>query len=104
MKSFVTLALLSTFVAGCSPREHTPSRQRTATDLSLITTNMTLQQVIDRVGMYDRVRGSGISYYEYAFAGGSAVLVCPDLSLAAKTNPSITITFYRSTNEIPLSP
>lgn len=65
---------------------------------------MTLQEIIDRVGRYDRVRGSGIAYYEYDFSDGSAVLVCPDVSSTAKTNPTVAITFYQSTNDIHLYP
>jgi hypothetical protein len=101
MRNFITLFLLSTFASGCSPRQSPP--QRTATDFRLITTNMTLQQVTDRFGMYDRVRGSGTSYYEYDLADGSAVLVSPEWPFKP-TNRIQAVTFFRSTNEIILYP
>src|SRR5215203_2414137 len=43
-----------------------------------ITKDTTLRQVVERVGRWDRVRGSGVLYYEFALPDGSAVLVHPE--------------------------
>jgi hypothetical protein len=108
--SFILAVVVSGFVVGCSPHEQAVSEAGSIStngipaQFAFITTNTTLQEVVDRVGKYDRVRGSGISYYEYDLPDGSAVLVCPDVSLAAKAHPSISVTFYRSTNDIHLYP
>lgn len=102
IKTLATLMLLSLLAVGCDSH-YTPPK-RTVAEFHLLTTNMTLRQIIDRVGIYDRVRGSGIVDYEYDFPDGSAVLVCPDLSSAAKANPTVSITFYHSTNDIHLYP
>ncbi len=107
---FILAVLVSVLVAGCRPHEQAVSEVGSIstngipTQFAFITTNMTLQEVVDRIGKYDRVRGSGISYYEYDFVNGSAMLVCPDVSLAAKDHPRVSITFYRSTNDIHLYP
>jgi hypothetical protein len=69
---------------------------------SCITTNMTLRQVTDRLGNYSRERGSGILYYEYDLADGSAVLIHADG--LDPTNKVLTVGFLHSTNEIPLWP
>jgi len=76
---------------------------RTAANFRSVTTNMTLQQVMDGFGMYDRVRGSGISRYEYDFADGSAMLLSPEWPFSP-TNRIMAVTFYQSTNEIKLYP
>ena len=86
------------------PRVQKSPQSRTAADFTQLPRNLTLEQVIDRVGIFDRVRGSGIWYFEYDFPDGSAVLVCPDWSRAGRTNPTISVGFYRSTNEIKLPP
>ena len=65
----IAVACLSALIMGCTARKHSVD------EFDFITTNTTLQQVIDRVGHFDRVRGSGISYYQWDLAGGSAVLV-----------------------------
>jgi hypothetical protein len=101
MKISITLFLLGALAVGCGSRQG--SSPRTAADFHLITTNMTLQQVTDRFGMYDRVRGSGISYYEYDLSDGSAVLVSPEWPFRP-TNRIQAVTFFRSTNEITLHP
>ena len=68
-----------------------------------ITTNTTLQQVVGKLGKYDRVRGSGIQYYEYDLSGGSAVLILTD-SPFRLTNNVRSVIFFKSTNEIYLNP
>ena len=45
---------------------------------SFITTNTTLQEVVDRVGKYDRISGSGIQMFEYDLGDGSKVVLWPD--------------------------
>jgi hypothetical protein len=108
--SFILAVVVSGLFAGCHPHKQAGSEadyiltNGIPAKFAFITTNTTLQEVVDRVGKYDRVRGSGISYYEYDLPDGSAVLVCPDVSLAAKAHPSIGVTFYRSTNDIHLYP
>ena len=68
-----------------------------------ITTNTTLQQVVDKVGKYDRVRGSGITHYEYDLAGGSAVLISTDWPFTL-TNKVRGVRYFQSTNDIHLYP
>jgi hypothetical protein len=70
---------------------------------TFITTNTTLQQVMDKMGKYDRVRGSGISYYEYDLQNGSAVLISPEWPFSP-TNKIRGVTFYQNTNAITLYP
>ena len=43
-----------------------------------ISRDTTLQQVVDRIGPYTRVRGSGIQAFEYDLSDGSAVLLFPE--------------------------
>jgi hypothetical protein len=64
---------------------------------------MTLQQVIDRFGRYDRERGSGVLYYEYDFPDGSVVLLATTPPFTA-TSRIRGVTFYSSTNAINLYP
>jgi hypothetical protein len=111
MRILITFLLLTALGTGCSQRQATPAQSsstssplsRTAAGFRTITTNMTLQQVTDRFGMYDRVRGSGISYYEYDFPDGSVVLLSPEWPFRP-TNRIQAVTFYNSTNEITLYP
>jgi len=70
---------------------------------AFITTNTTLQQVIDKVGMYDRERGSGIARYEYDLPDGSAVLISPEWPFTP-TNKIEGIAFFHRKNEIKLYP
>jgi hypothetical protein len=92
---FLSFVLLSTILIGC--RRH----KQSASDFAFITTNMTLQEVVSRVGKYDRVRGSGITHFEYDFPDGSALLISPEWPFEM-TNKIRWIKFYRSTNEIGL--
>jgi hypothetical protein len=68
-----------------------------------ITKDTTLQQVVDRVGHWDRVRGSGILYYEFDLADGSAVIVSPEWPFRLE-NKIQSVTAHRSTNDITLAP
>jgi len=107
--SFIFVVATSLLFAGCSKREQAisvtvswPTNDLPA-QFMFITPNTTLQQVIDRVGKYDRVRGSGISFYEYDLSDGSAVLIRPEWPFEP-TNKIRGVTFFRSTNEITLHP
>ena len=64
---------------------------------------MTLQQVVDRVGRYDRVRGSGIQYYEWDLADGSAALISVEHPFQL-SNRVQGIAFFRTPEEIHLFP
>jgi hypothetical protein len=81
--SFILAVVVSGFVAGCSPHKQAVSEVGSIStngipaQFAFITTNTTLQEVVDRVGKYDRVRGSGILYYEYDLPDGSALLISP---------------------------
>lgn len=101
MKTCIVLFLMVVLIAGC--RQSQNPRQFTANDFRHITTFMTLQQVIDKFGMYDQVRESGILRYEYDFPDGSAVLVCPEWPFQP-SNRIQGVTFCRNTNEIRLHP
>jgi hypothetical protein len=70
---------------------------------SFITTQTTLRQVVDRLGEYSRVRGSGISYYEYDLPDGSAVLVGPEWPFDDESKIQ-NVTFYLRASEIGLAP
>jgi hypothetical protein len=100
---------VSLLAAGCSLHQQAVSEVGTRTtdnipaQFAFITTNTTLQQVMDRVGKYDRVRGSGISHFEYDLSDGSAVLVSPEWPFEP-TNRIRGVSFYRSTNEINMFP
>jgi hypothetical protein len=73
------------------------------TKFRFITKDTTLQQVVDRVGRWDRVRGSGVLYYEFDLPDGGAVLVHPEWPFRLE-NKIQSVTAYRSTNEIALAP
>ncbi len=109
ISSFIPVVAVSLLVSSCSQNGQTVSEvgvhttNSIPTQFAFITTNTTLQQVIDRVGKYDRVRGSGISYYEYDLPDGSAVLISPEWPFQP-TNRIRGVSFYRSTNEITLYP
>jgi hypothetical protein len=109
ISSFVPVVAAGLLVASCSQRQQTASGTAVPTtngipaQFAFITTNTTLQQVIDRVGKYDRVRGSGVLYYEYDLSDGSAVLVSPEWPFQP-TNRIRGVSIYRSTNEITLHP
>jgi len=64
---------------------------------------MTLQQVIDRFGMYDRERGSGILYFEYDLSNGTTVLLSPEWPFQPN-NRIQAMTFYSNTNVIKIAP
>ncbi|MEI8291611.1 MAG: hypothetical protein WCH99_19255 [Verrucomicrobiota bacterium] len=66
---------------------------------AFITKKTTLQQVIDRLGKCDRVRGKGGAYYEYDLPDGAAVLVCPEAPYQL-TNRIGGVTYFESTNYI----
>jgi hypothetical protein len=68
-----------------------------------ITTRTTLQQVVDGLGKYSRVRGSGIIYYEYDLPDGSAVLIGPEWPFDAKSMVQ-NVTFFPKESEIDLAP
>jgi hypothetical protein len=70
---------------------------------AFITTNTTLQQVIDRVGKYNRVRGSGILYYEYDLPNGSAMVISVEWPYQPRNKISA-VGFYPRTNQIGLYP
>jgi hypothetical protein len=70
---------------------------------AFITTNTTLRAVIDRIGNYNRVRGSGILHYEYDLPDGSAVLLTPGWPFKP-TDKICEGVFYLSTNDIKFYP
>ena len=72
-------------------------------EFAFITTRTTLRQVTDRLGKYDRVRGSGISYYEYDLPDGAAVLVGPEWPFDASSRIR-SVEFYRKVSDITLYP
>jgi len=107
--SFILAVVVSGLVAGCSPREQAVSEAGSiATNgvpaqFAFITTNTTLQEVVDRVGKYDRVRGSGILHYEYDLPDGAAVLISPAWPFQP-TNKIQGVAYFHSTNDIHLYP
>ena len=113
MNTFIHIAVVVVFVSGCGSRQSAPTPtptpsasaplERTAENFQAITTNMIFQQVIDRFGIYDRVRGSGMLYYQYDLPDGTAVLVSVEPPFQP-TNRIWGVGFYRSSNEIPLHP
>ena len=68
----IAVACSSALILGCGTPKHT------AGEFNFVTTNTTLQQIIDRVGPYDRVRGSGVLYYQWNLSDGSAILVATE--------------------------
>ena len=50
-------------------------RGRKVSQFSFITTNTTLQDVVNRVGKYDRISGSGIQMFEYDLDDGSKIVL-----------------------------
>ena len=103
----IVLIAIGSLLAGCDSHEGADSRDSARPtskgQFSFITTNTTLQEVVKRVGQFDRIRGSGISYYEYDLSGGSAVLINLEWPFQL-TNKIHGIKFYQSTNDIGLSP
>lgn len=57
-----------------------------------VTTNTTVQQVVDRIGHYDHIRGSDVLCYEYDFSNGSAVLLLPERPFQA-TNRIMSVNY-----------
>jgi hypothetical protein len=68
----VTLMVAAVALAGLAADHALPPQFR------FISRETTLQQVVDRVGAYTRVRGSGIQAFEFDLKDGSAVLVFPE--------------------------
>ena len=107
--SFILAVAVSGLVTGCSPHEQTISEVSSIStngipaQFAFITTNTTLQEVVDKVGKYDRVRGSGILHYEYDLPDGAAVLVSPAWPFQP-TNKIQGVAYFRSTNDIHLYP
>jgi hypothetical protein len=104
MKIFIALLLLVALVTGCGqPAAQPPSAPnpmpRTIANFGNITTNMTLQQVMDKFGKYDRAVGSGILAYEYDLADGSTALLSPDWPFQL-TNRIRGIKFYQRSNAV----
>jgi hypothetical protein len=107
MKILIALILLAGLGTGCDQRQAAPPQitsaptplPRTVANFRTVTTNMTLQQVIDRFGMYDRVRGSGIAYHQFELPDGTAVLISTEWPFQP-TNRIQSVGFYKSTNEI----
>jgi hypothetical protein len=90
--SLIAGVALSAFGLGCNH----PSKPANIAQFAFITTNTTLQDVIDRLGKYDRVRGSGILWYEYDLPDGSAVLITPSLRGPSR----LVVNFVRSANTL----
>ncbi len=108
MKIFIALLVLAALGLGCGqPSGQPPSAPRpmprTIANFGNITTNMTLQQVMDKFGKYDRAIGSGILSYEYDLADGSTALLSPDWPFQL-TNRIRGIKFYQRTNAVTLLP
>jgi hypothetical protein len=104
-----TATVLSILAVGCS-RHAEPAPTATSLNANVvpeqfgfITGQTTLQQVVDRLGKYDHVRGSGISYYEYDLPDGSAVIVGPEWPFDLRSRIR-NVTFYHKASEITLSP
>ena len=68
-----------------------------------ITNGTTLQQVVDAVGKYTRVRGSGILYFEYDLPDGSAVLIGPEWPFESDSRIR-NVFFYPHATDITLAP
>lgn len=93
----IAVACSSALFLGCDAHKHT------AAEFNFVTTNTTLQQIIDRVGRYDRVRGSGILYYQWNLSDGSAILVATEGPFQ-QTNKVTGFHVYPDARSITLSP
>src|SRR5262245_31224409 len=101
MKTFTAfLALLA--VSCCSSRQ-IERRGAIPSQFTFVTSGTTLQQVVDTVGPWTRIRGSGVQWYQFDQPDGSAVLVLPDWPFT-RTNKIHTIWFVQHTNEIDIHP
>jgi len=94
--ALIAVALLITSIAYGSSHQM-PAKFR------FITSKTTLQQVIDKVGPYSRVRGSGMLYYQWDLADGSAVLVLPEWPFEPK-NRIRHVEYFRNAKDISLHP
>ncbi len=117
---FVAIALgLSAIATGCESSTTTNAKPELVSDpdpfvfnciskelpeqFSFITSDTTLQQVVDRVGNYSRVRGSGVQYFEFDLGNGSAVLVGPEWPFEPVSKVR-NATFYKDARKITLAP
>jgi hypothetical protein len=97
MRVLTAIVILAVVAGGCSPRKRTPA------EAALITTNMTLQQVVDKMGECHQVlRGpDGLTEYSYELTDGSVVIFDPERPFAL-TNRIQAIQFFRGTNIVHL--
>jgi hypothetical protein len=95
MKNLISFLILSVVVVGCSPRK------RTVAEASLITTNMTLQQVVNKMGKCQIVLHgrNGFTQYAYHLADGSMVLFDPERPFML-TNRIQAVTFIDRSNVV----
>lgn len=97
MRVFAAIVILGVVVGGCSPRKRTPA------EAGLITTNMTLQQVVEKMGeCHEVLKGEDdLTEYAYELTDGSVVVFDPERPFAL-TNRIQAIQFFRGTNLVHL--
>ena len=105
MKRHVVLSPLLTMTLILSTSAQTPqlSQPKLPAKFQFITPETTLQEVVDRLGQWQKVRGSGMLYYEYDLPDGSAVLVHPAWPFKVD-NKVEGCTFYPKASDISLAP
>jgi hypothetical protein len=91
----VVVALTIADLTGCA--KHSVARARSARDFGFISTNTTLNQVIQKLGPCDRVSGSGIQMFEYDLADDSKIVLWPDWPFSG-TNLIHRVAQVRGTN------
>jgi hypothetical protein len=108
MRILMLSVLMSFPAAGCAKHPE-PAASGVALGLNappqfrFITGNTTVRDVVDKLGTYDKVRGSGMTYYEYDLPDGSAVLIEPEWPFGRESRIR-SVDFYRRAGDIDIYP
>jgi hypothetical protein len=86
------------YAPGWAPKRAAPIE--VPAQFRFITFDTSLEDVVRRVGQWNRIRGTNVLYYQWNLPDGSAVLVGPEPPFQLQSRIR-GVTAYRSTNDIP---
>ena len=99
----IARVLAISLIAAVAAHGGSMTRNELPNQFRFISHKTTLRQVIDRLGPYTRVRGSGVQAFEYDLPDGSAVLIFPEHPFQP-SNKIRDVQFYPKKEQISIYP